>query len=165
DGNFAQVQGLYEMLQSLRERYPDLLIENVADGGSRIDFGILRYSDVAWMDDRTSPPMRVRHNLEGLSTVLPAGYLLSFVLDAADRRLADSPDPIADIRSGMAGAFGLAFRSPGLRDWLSDLFRQAIVDYIQFRDILAMGDAILLTGQAPAPDETAWDGIEFLNGS
>src|SRR5207244_2158666 len=27
------------------------------------------------------------------------------------------------------------------------------------------GDAILLTGQAPAPDETAWDGIEVLNGS
>ena len=72
DGNFAQVQGLYEILQSLRDRYPDLLIENVADGGSRIDFGILRYSDVAWMDDRTSPPMRARHNLEGLSSVLPA---------------------------------------------------------------------------------------------
>jgi len=165
DGNFAQVQGLYEILQSLRERYPDLLIENVADGGSRIDFGILRYSDVAWMDDRTSPPIRVRHNLEGLSSVLPAGYLLSFVLDATDRRLADSADPIADIRSSMMGVFGLAFRSPGIRDWLSDLFRQAIVDYGRFRDILEGADAILLTDQAPAPDDSAWDAVEALNAS
>jgi len=165
DGNLAQVQGLYDILQSLRDRYPDLLIENVADGGSRIDFGILRYSDVAWMDDRTSPPIRVRHNLEGLSSVLPPGYLLSFVLDAVDRRLADSPDPIADIRSSMFGVLGFAFRSPGLRDWLADLFRQAIVDYSQFRDILERADTILLTEQAPAPDESAWDAVEVLNGS
>jgi alpha-galactosidase len=165
DGNFAQVQGLYDILQSLRDRYPNLLIENVADGGSRIDFGILRYSDVAWMDDRTSPPVRVRHNLEGLSSVFPPGYLLSFVLDAVDRPLSESCDPIADIRSAMAGGLGFAFRSPGIRSWLSDLFSNAIADYKHFRDILQNADAILLTAQAPAPADDAWDVIEALNAS
>jgi len=165
DGNFAQVRGLYDLLQSLRDRYPDLLIETVADGGSRIDFGVLKYSDVTWMDDRTSPPIRVRHNLEGLSTILPPNYLLSFVLDARDRPLSESSDPIADIRSTMFGVLGFAFRSPGTRSWLSDLFREAIADYVQFRDILTSADAILLTGQAPAPDDSGWDAVEALNGS
>ena len=77
DGNLAQVQGLYTVLQALRDRYPNLLIENVSDGGSRIDFGWLRYSDATWMDDRTQPSAHVRHNLEGLSTVFPPAYLLS----------------------------------------------------------------------------------------
>ena len=32
---------LYGMLAEIRERYPDLLIENVSSGGNRIDFGVL----------------------------------------------------------------------------------------------------------------------------
>src|SRR5262249_16154349 len=65
DGNFAHVSGLYEMLQAIRTRYPDLIIENVAGGGRRLDLGMLRYTDVAWMDDRSAPSVHVRHNLEG----------------------------------------------------------------------------------------------------
>jgi alpha-galactosidase len=165
DGNFSQVRGLYDILESLRERYPNLLIENVADGGSRIDFGILRYSDVAWMDDRTSPPVHVRHNLEGLSELFPPGYLLSFVLDDTNSPLAGSSDPIAAIRSSMFGVLGFAYRSPGLRSWLSDLFAQATVDYRGFRDILQDSDAILLGDQAPSTDGSGWDAIEALNAS
>jgi alpha-galactosidase len=164
DGNLAQVQGLYTILDALRERYPNLLIENVADGGSRIDFGILRYSDAAWMDDRTSPPMHVRHNLEGLSSLFPPGYLLSFVLDDVNGPLAQSSDPIADIRSGMFGVLGFAYRSPGLRSWLSDLFAQAITDYRGYRDILQGADAVLLGEQAPG-NGSAWDAVEALNAS
>jgi alpha-galactosidase len=162
DGNFNQVAGLYDLLQSLRDRYPDLLIENVADGGSRIDFGILRYSDTAWMDDRTSPPAHVRHNLQGLSALFPPGYLLSFVLDATNSPLAESSDPIADIRSSMFGILGFAYRSPGLRSWLSDLFAQAIVNYREYRDILQGADAMLLSEQAPGTG-SAWDTVEALN--
>jgi len=165
DGNFYQMRGLYDILESLRERYPNLLIENVADGGSRIDFGILRYSDVAWMDDRTSPPVHVRHNLEGLSAFFPPGYLLSFVLDDTNSPLAGSSDPIAAIRSSMFGVLGFAYRSPGLRSWLSDLFAQAIIDYRGFRDILQDSDAILLGDQAPSAEGSGWDAIEALNAS
>jgi hypothetical protein len=165
DGNFTQVQGLYAIFQAVRERYPDLLIENVANGGSRIDFGILRYSDAAWMDDRTTPSEHVRHNLEGLSALFPPGYLLSFVLDAPARPLAESSDPIADIRSGMFGILGFAYRSPGLRSWLSDLFAQAIANYRQFRDILKDADAVLLSEQAPAVNRSGWDALEAINAS
>ena len=59
--------------RTLRERYPNLLIENVSGGGNRLDFGMLRYTDAAWMDDRTAPSVHVRHNLEGLSAGVSAG--------------------------------------------------------------------------------------------
>ena len=83
DGNFAHVNGLYEVLSTLRQRFPDLLIENVSGGGNRMDLGMLRYSDVAWMDDRTTPSVKVRHNIQGLSALFPPAYLLSFAM--ADR--------------------------------------------------------------------------------
>ena len=51
DGSFAHVAALYQVLDTLRQQYPDLLIENCAGGANRIDFGMLRYTDAAWMDD------------------------------------------------------------------------------------------------------------------
>ena len=42
---------------------------------------MLRYSDVGWMDDRTTPSVKVRHNIQGLSALFPPGYLLSFAMD------------------------------------------------------------------------------------
>jgi molecular chaperone DnaJ len=69
DGNFAHVNGLYQLLEEIRERYPDLLIENVSGGGNRLDFGMVQRSDTGWMDDRTAPSVVVRHNLEGLGDI------------------------------------------------------------------------------------------------
>ena len=34
-------------------RFPDLTIENCSGGGNRLDLGLMRYTDVGWMDDRT----------------------------------------------------------------------------------------------------------------
>jgi alpha-galactosidase len=163
DGNLRQVQGLYALLRELRERYPSLLIENVAGGGSRLDFEMLRHTDVAWVDDRTSPAIRVRHNLQGVSGLFPPGYLLSFVLDSPTAPLSGAADPLTEIRSSMIGAFGFGYRSTALRPWLTDAFRDAIAAYSQVRDILHDADAMLLSGQAPAPDEAAWDVNETLN--
>lgn len=164
DGNLRQVEGLYELLQEVHDRYPDLIIENVAGGGSRIDFGMVRYTDVAWMDDRTWPAVRVRHNLQGVSRLFPPGYLLSFVVDSTGVPLADSDDPLSEIRSRMMGALGFGYRSPMLRPWLADAFRDTIRAYSGMRDILQDADAMLLTDQVPSPDP-GWDAVEALNGS
>ncbi len=71
-------------MPALHERYPDLMIENVASGGNRLDFGMLRYTDVAWMDDKTDPSSHVRHNLEGLTFAYSPGLLV--VLRDRERR-------------------------------------------------------------------------------
>ena len=162
DGNFAQVQGLYAVWQGLRDRYPDLLIENVADGGNRIDFGSLRYADSAWIDDRTTPAVHVRHNLEGVSALFPPGYLLSFVVDDTTAPLAQSSDSLAEFRSRMPGALGFAYRSPGLLPRIADEIAQSVREYLQFRDILQDADAILLSQQAPTTTP-GWDVLEALS--
>ena len=114
DGSFAHVTGLYDLLSQLRIRYPSMMIENVSGGGNRLDLGMLRYTDVAWMDDRTAPSSHVRHNIEGLSEVFPPGYLLSFVTDHWAEPLHDASDMPLLVRSRAAGALGLCFRSAAL---------------------------------------------------
>ena len=116
DGNFSQVSGLYTVLAAVRAKYPNLIIENVSGGGNRLDLGMLRFTDAAWMDDRTAPSVNVRHNLEGLSAAFPPAYLLSFVTDHDTEPMHDAPDLSLYFRSRMAGALGLCFRTDALTE-------------------------------------------------
>jgi alpha-galactosidase len=160
DGNFAHVSGLYQVLAAVRARYPDLMIENVAGGGNRLDLGMVRYSDVAWMDDRTAPSVHVRHNLEGLSAVFPPAYLLSFVTDHDSEPLHDASDMPLYFRSRMAGALGLCFRSGDLSDADAASMAREIGIYKTMRSTLSIAAGSLLTRQASPTNGPAWDVLQ-----
>lgn len=49
------INGLYRLWDSLRERYPHLLIDNCASGGRRIDIETLRRSIPLWRSDAQCP--------------------------------------------------------------------------------------------------------------
>jgi alpha-galactosidase len=162
DGNFAHTTGLYDLLSSLRDRYPDLRIENVSGGGNRLDVGMLRYTDAGWMDDRTAPSAHVRHNLEGLSAVFPPAYLLSFVTDESDggEPLHDAPDLPLYFRSRMSGALGLCFRTDSFAEGDEQAIAREIAIYKAMRGALSAAAASLLTPQADTPDPPPWDALE-----
>jgi alpha-galactosidase len=157
DGNFTHVTGLYSILSTLRARYPELLIENVSGGGNRLDLGMLRYSDVGWMDDRSGPSAKVRHNIQGLSAVFPPAYLLSFVMHDPSEPLHDAADLPLIFRSRMSGVLGLCFRSTAYDD--DQLFAMAghIADYKLLRSSLRTAAGTLLTPQAAPSRGPAWD--------
>ena len=162
DGNFAHVGGLYDLLAALRERFPDLLIENVSGGGNRLDVGMLRFTDAGWMDDRTSPAMHVRHNLEGLSAVFPPAYLLSFVTDDSDggEPMREAPDLPLYFRSRMGGVLGLCFRSDALSEGDMAAISREIAIYKAMRDTIGVAAAALLTPQADTSNPPAWDVLQ-----
>ena len=159
DGNLAHVQTLYGILGALRQRYPDLLVENVSGGAERLDFGMLAYTDTAWMDDRTSPSSLVRHNLEGLSFAFPPAYLLSFLIDADGEPIAGAKDLPLLTRSRTPGVFGLTYRTALLDDGTAALLKEEIRQYKTYRDTIATADGTLLSDQAPV-DETSWDVLQ-----
>ena len=161
DGSLAHVEALYRLLGDLRQRYPDLLIENVSGGGSRLDYGMLAYSDVAWMDDRTAPAAQVRHNLEGLTAAFPPAYLLSFLIDADNEPIAGAEDLALLARSRGAGVLGLTYRGDLLDPDTASLLTLQIGEYKAYRDILAHTSGSLLTRQTPY-DDSGWDVVEEL---
>ena len=160
DGNFAHVNGLYDILATLRAQYPNLLIENVSGGGNRLDLGMLRYTDVAWMDDRTAPSVNVRHNLEGLSAVFPPAYLLSFVTDHDTEPLQGATDLSLYFRSRMAGALGLCFRSDSFDEGEMNSMAREIAIYRAMRDTMSVAAAALLTDQAAPAGGPQWDVLQ-----
>ena len=160
DGNFAHTNGLYEILLRLRERYPDLEVENVSGGGNRLDLGMLRYSDAAWMDDRTAPSAKVRHNLQGLSVVFPPAYLMSFVLPDRDEPLKNSSDLPLIFRSRMSGILGLSFPTAGFDDEDFQAMRREIDAYKNLREWLTGASGALLTPQTAPGNGPAWDVLQ-----
>ena len=160
DGSFAHVSALYEILDALRQRYPTLLIENCSQGGNRLDFGMLRYSDAAWMDDATGPAAHVRHNLEGLGTIFPPAYLLSFVVDQDAEPLHDAPDLSLYFRSRMGGALGLCFLSGTFSEGDVAGISQEIAIYTTVRPTLSVASGALLTQQASVTGGPAWDVLQ-----
>jgi alpha-galactosidase len=157
DGSFAHISALYQILDNLRQRYPNLLIENCSGGGNRMDFGMLRYSDAGWMDDRSAPSVHVRHNIEGLSTVFPPAYLLSFVLDQDTEPLHDAPDLSMYFRSRMGGALGLCFRSAEFSGADVENISHEIAIYKTMRATLSVAAAALLSPQASLIGGPDWD--------
>jgi len=159
DGNFEHVGGLYAVLKELRTRFPDLLIENVSGGGNRLDFGMLAFTDAAWMDDRSYPSSHVRHNLEGATSALPPAYLLSFVI-AGDGEEIDMGNDIWNImRSRMPGILGMTFRGGDLTEEARQALAIEIQRYKQYRTTLSRASAVLLTQQAPVD---GWDVLQEL---
>jgi alpha-galactosidase len=160
DGNFAHTGALYDLFSQLRSRYPNMLMENVSGGGNRLDIGMLRFTDVAWMDDRTAPSVHVRHNIQGLSAVFPPAYLLSFVTDHDTEPLHDAPDLSLYFRSRMGGALGLCFRGDSFtEDENADMAREISI-YKAARATITMSAGSLLTKQAAPEDGPSWDVLQ-----
>ena len=157
DGNFAHTNGLYAILADLRAKYPDLLIENVSGGGNRLDFGMLRLTDVGWMDDRTTPSVKVRHNIQGLSAAFPLGYLLSFAMGHHDEPLPDGPDLPLLLRSRMSAVLGLGFRTGTLSEDDAAAISREIATFKDLRSTLRTASGALLSAQAAPHNGPAWD--------
>jgi alpha-galactosidase len=162
DGPFSHVEGLYGVLGSLRQRYPDLLIENVSGGGNRLDYGMAAFTDAAWMDDRTAPSTVVRHNLEGLMTAFPPGYLLSFLIDNPAEPMQVGAQMPQFTRSRMPGVLGLAYHRSLMNGDLSTQMADEIRNYKSVRDTIGRASGTLLGPQVPAADEApdGWDVVQ-----
>jgi alpha-galactosidase len=162
DGAFQHLNGLYAVFDELRSKYPAMLIENVSGGGNRLDLGMLRYSDVAWMDDRSAPSVHVRHNIEGLSAVFPPAYLFSFVTDHVGESVRNASDLSLYFRSRMIGVLGLCFRSEDLSTSDMETIRREIAIYKSLRETLTEASATLLSDQAAPVAGPAWDVLEEI---
>ncbi len=160
DGNMAHVQALYGILDELRRRYPDLLIENVSGGGARLDFGMMAFTDTAWMDDRTAPASHVRHNLEGLTFAFPPAYLLSFLIDGDGEPIAGADDLPLLVRSRAPGILGPDLPHESIDDGTAALLKQQIAEYKTLpRHHPPGAPRSLLSDQAPV-DSASWEVLQ-----
>lgn len=75
------VDHLYAIWAELRERFPHVEFETCAGGGARIDLGILRYADQAWISDNTDARDRLAIQ-EGFSYAYSPAVMMCWVTES-----------------------------------------------------------------------------------
>ena len=68
--SYGYILGLYRVLNTLRNKFKDLIIENCAAGGGRIDPGMVYFTDQTWISDLTDALGRFRI-MDSMSTIYP----------------------------------------------------------------------------------------------
>ncbi len=144
DGEAAQLAGVYEVMSDLSRRFPDLIIENCAGGGTRMDYAIAAETHVAWLNDATEPMHRSRFHSAGAAYLFPPEMNNAWVSESDYEKIGGlaltEPSIRASVRSRMLGALGFSCR---LVEWTPDerrIVREEVALYRRaIRPIMATG--------------------------
>jgi alpha-galactosidase len=140
------VQGLYRTLDRIMEACPDLLIEQCAMGGHRIELGTVRRGHTFWMNDHTSHTDIVRALQQGLNFVLPGNYPNTNLCQPRH----DFDD--YDFLSHGCGPFGYSGKLWEAPPADFERFKEFVTRFKSYRHLL-LGDYARPTGQPRRADE------------
>ena len=132
------VHNLYEIIDRLRARHPQLNIESCSGGGGRVDLGILQRVDEVWTSDNTEAFDRLRIQ-EGFSQVYPAKVMSAWVTDVPNMNTRSTPLEYRFLVA-MQGALGIG---ANLNHWTagdSALAAKMIALYKRIRPTVQLGD-------------------------
>ncbi|MCA1942292.1 MAG: alpha-galactosidase [Yonghaparkia sp.] len=146
DGLLRHYEGLYAVLDTVRERHPDIMLESCSSGGLRIDLGLARHVHGFFLSD----PDYTEHHLQvlwGVRNLLPPIGILHW---SWSQWRGDYPPSRRDwatlatdefdrmLRAAMVHRFGVSLRLPELRPDLLErlrehvaLFRAELVPFVR----------------------------------
>jgi alpha-galactosidase len=138
------VQGVYEIKARLKEEFPDLTLECCSGGGGRVDYGVLRFCEIALTSDNHDPLARLLIH-EGYSYVFPAKTMGSWVTDL--------PSPLTNrslplkfmFHMAMMGALGIQTNILQWNEQEIEYAREMIRLYKEIRPIVQEGDLYRLS--------------------
>lgn len=142
------IEGLYRFLDAVRERFPDLIIDNCASGGRRLDIEMLSRSIPLWRSDyEFGEPEGQQSHEYGISQFLPVQGIS--VINSDDY----------SSRSGMSASccwYGEVFRRGANADDIKHFFDT----YYRIRDIF-LKDYYPLSGDGSTIGADKWIAWQF----
>ncbi|MDE6992058.1 MAG: alpha-galactosidase, partial [Lachnospiraceae bacterium] len=136
---YDYVLGVYEFLERLMQRYPDLLIEGCSGGGGRFDAGMLYYTPQIWCSDNTDAVDRLRIQY-GTSFFYPACTVGAHVSAVPNHQTGRNVSLHTRGVVAMAGTFGYELDPETLSDEEKERIKGQIADYKKYEDLIREGD-------------------------
>ena len=153
---YQYVLGVYDFLERLNQRYPDMLIEGCAGGGGRFDMGMLYYTPQIWCSDNTDAIERIRIQ-HGTSYCYPPETMGSHVSAVPNHQTGRSVDFKTRGVVAMAGAFGYELDLNLLTEEEKDEVRNQIRDYKKDGELIRSGDYYRLHMPGKDTETAAWE--------
>lgn len=132
--------GLLKVLERIRSKYPDIVIQDCASGGGRANYGLLPYFDEFWASDNTDALQRV-YIQWGTSYFFPANSMACHINHCPYGNTGGRVIPIkfrCDV--AMSGRLGIELQPKDMTDEERKQCTTCIADYKQLRKIVQNGD-------------------------
>lgn len=141
---YDYVLGVYDLLERLLRRYPDILIEGCSGGGGRFDAGMLYYTPQIWCSDNTDALDRIRIQY-GTSFGFPVSAVGAHVSAVPNHQTGRSAPMDTRAVVAMAGTFGYELDLGKLSADEKEEIREQIHAYHKYAELIQKGDYFRLT--------------------
>ena len=132
--------GLLKVLQRIREKYPQVVIQDCASGGGRANYGLLPYFDEFWVSDNTDALQRV-YIQYGTSLFFPANAMACHINHCPYWNTGGRIIPIkfrCDV--AMSGRLGIELQPKDMTDEERLQVTTCFRDYKEIRNTVQTGD-------------------------
>lgn len=149
------VLGVYDFLERLIKKFPDLLIEGCSGGGGRFDAGMLYYTPQIWCSDDTDAIERIRIQ-HGTSFGYPISAVGSHVSAVPNHQTGRTVSLKTRGVVAMAGNFGYELDLNLLAEAEKEEVKSQIKAYKENWNLIHNGQYYRLHNPADHPDAAAW---------
>ena len=132
------VLGLYDFLERLVQRYPNLLIEGCSGGGGRFDAGMMYYTPQIWCSDNTDAIDRLKIQY-GTSFGYPVSVVGSHVSAVPNHQTGRKTPLHTRGVVAMSGTFGYELNLMKLSEEEKQEIREQIAEYKNYAPIIQNG--------------------------
>ena len=132
--------GLLKVLERIRQKYPDVVIQDCASGGGRANYGLLPYFDEFWVSDNTDALQRV-YIQWGTSLFFPSNAMAQHIGGAPYWNTGGRVIPIkfrCDV--AMSGRLGIELQPKHMNDEEKLQCTTCFADYKELRQTVQTGD-------------------------
>ena len=136
---YDYVLGVYDFLEKLTNRYPDILIEGCSGGGGRFDAGMLYYTPQIWCSDNTDAINRTRIQY-GTSFFYPVAAMGSHVSAAPNHQTGRVTSMHTRGVAAMSGTFGYELNPALLNAEEKAEIRAQLAKYREYQELIREGD-------------------------
>ena len=132
-------KGLNKVLERVRAKYPDLVIQACGGGGGRVNYGVLPYFDEFWPSDNTDAIQRI-YMQWGVSHFYPAISMASHVSANKNHQTGRIVPLKFRFDVAMTGRLGMEIQPKDMSTDEKTFARKAISAYKTIRPIVQFGD-------------------------
>ena len=151
---YDYVLGVYDFLERLTSKYPNILIEGCSGGGGRFDAGMMYYTPQIWCSDNTDAINRTKIQY-GSSFFYPISVVGSHVSDVPNHQTGRVTSLRTRGITAMAGTFGYEMNPALLSDEEKEVIKEQIKTYKKYEMLICQGDYYRLTNPF-AEEYAAW---------
>ena len=150
------ILGLYDFLEKLTQRFPDILIEGCSGGGGRFDAGMMYYHPQIWCSDDTDAIERLEIQY-GTSFGYPVSTVGSHVSVCPNHQTGRSVSMKTRGIVAMAGTFGYELDITKLSENDKEMVKVQVEEFKKYYDLIQNGDYYRLTDDGSKSPYVAWE--------